>query len=262
MTTQGEITPWERLRRLSEVSRLEQDVRAKQWANELVSRLGTGKMPIYMRTAYRDTIAAVLLSLVDERASTPDQGDLGREDRSNGAAGQASDATRYPYEVDDVPPSVIRVWAHQKGISVGDRGRIPMWVVKRYHAERAAESESSLASKIQKALEQHGELTKTELWDIVGRNRPSWKIEQAVESLPNVQVLKGESTGGRRPMVVRLVNVESGEVAGPAEVATGTDDLDPTGASQWLDDEASHLAKTDASMDEFLRVLHGDSRKG
>ncbi|MFD0900193.1 Lsr2 family DNA-binding protein [Actinomadura sediminis] len=267
MTTQGEITPWERLRRLSEMSRLEQDVHAKQWANDLASRHGAGKMPIYMRAAYRDTIAAVLLSLVDERASTPDHGDLGSEGRSNGAAaGQASDATRYNHNLDDVPPSVIRAWAHQRGISVSDRGRIPMWVIKRYHAEHAAESESSLASKIQEALEQHGELTKTELWDIVGRNKPSSKIDQAVESLPNAQVFKGESTGGRRPVIVRLVNAESGEVAGPAEVTAAdrldADDLDPAVVPQGLADEASHLGQTDASIDDFLRVLRGDSHNG
>lgn len=266
MTSQGEITPWERLRRLSEMSRLEQDVHAKQWANELVSRHGAGEMPIYMRTAYRDTIAAVLFSLVDEGASTRGYGDLGSDGGSNGSTGPVSDVTRHDYALDDVPPSVIRVWAHQKGISVSDRGRIPMWVVKRYHAEHAAESERSLAYKIQEALKQHGELTKTELWEIVGRNKPSRRIEQAIESLPNVQMFKGESTGGRPPVIVRLVNIESEEIGEPAEVTTSdrldAEDLSGSGASQDLADGASHLGKSDASIDDFLRVLRGNSLNG
>lgn len=142
MTDEIEIPPWERLQRLSEMSAHIRDVYAKRWANELMSRHGIGAMPRYVEIAYRDTIAAVLLSLVDDQASvaTP----RGAADRTNGFGSQASDPPRSSYRSDDVPPPVVRAWAHRKGISIGDRGRIPMWVVNQYHAEHAEEPQSAL----------------------------------------------------------------------------------------------------------------------
>lgn len=64
----------------------------------------------------------------------------------------------------------------------------------------------SLASKIQRALEIHGELTKADIWDVVGRNVANAEIMEALHQIPGLIVTKGKSTGGRPPSVFRLEN--------------------------------------------------------
>ncbi|MCO6008284.1 Lsr2 family protein [Actinoallomurus purpureus] len=185
MTDEVEIPPWERLERLSDMSVLVRDVYAKQWANELMSRRGMDAMPRYIWTAYRDMIAAVLLSLIDDQASASNQRGTRTADRSNSFASQVSDAPGSKYRSDDVPASVIRAWAQQKGISIGDRGRVPAWVVDLYHTEHAQEPQNSPG-----------------LWDAEEGNDvpafdPAIDADTSDSKLQDfLQVLRGESRNG------------------------------------------------------------------
>lgn len=138
MTDEVETTPWERLRRLYATPPLEQPGHARQWANELMSQLGMDLMPGLSWTAYRDTISAVLLSLI--RSQSSDQ-DTSETDRPDAFTSQTSDASITYHHAEDVPPPVIRAWAHQRGITIGDRGRIPMWITHQYYAEHAQEAQ-------------------------------------------------------------------------------------------------------------------------
>ena len=63
----------------------------------------------------------------------------------------------------------------------------------------------SLAQKILTALETYGTLSSSELWDVVGRNRSRSEIQEALRLIPQVEVFKGQSTGGRPPTFFRLV---------------------------------------------------------
>jgi hypothetical protein len=160
---------------------------------------------------------------------------------------------------------VIRAWAQQKGISISDRGRIPMWVIKRYQSEYVArEVEQALARKILAALEQHGELTKSELWDIIGRNHPSSKIENALKFLPNIQVYKGESSGGRPPVIYRLVEEELDETNELSErITDGQFELGNLGDTDdfpSLAVNASDPDTADSKIHDFLQMLRGESR--
>ncbi|TDD89519.1 hypothetical protein E1293_04735 [Actinomadura darangshiensis] len=265
MVKQTKIMPWERLQRLYEMSELERPVYAKQWANELVRKHGAGNMPRYMQAAHRETIAAALLFLVDEQTSMSDDGYRGRRGvQTNSFVDPASDVLHSDQRTDDVSPSVIRAWAQQRGISVNARGRIPMWVTKRYHLEHAAESDS-LADKIRAALERHGELTKSELWDVIGRNHPSWKIEQAIETLPNVEVLKGRSRGGRPPMIFRWAEKNSNDIAVSAGATVRRqcslgDPQDMDRLAVIVDKGPSDPNTVDSKTQEFIQILRGESR--
>src|SRR5690606_28097140 len=66
---------------------------------------------------------------------------------------------------------------------------------------------SSIAQKILVALELDPEktLTASELWDAVGRNTPKEAIQEALRQLPQVKSFKGPSTGGRPPIMFRLI---------------------------------------------------------
>ncbi|MBC6456605.1 histone-like nucleoid-structuring protein Lsr2 [Actinomadura sp. HBU206391] len=266
MTDEVAIPPWERLQRLSEKSVHEQHAQAARWADELMSRHGMDVTPRYIWAAQRDTIAAVLVSLVDGQASVSDHGGIG-VDRSDSDASEVSDAPRYNDRSNDVSPSMIRAWAQQNGISISGRGRIPMWVIKRYQTQGTTnDSEKALARKIRAALEQYGELTKSELWDIVGRNQHSWKIENALKLLPEVQTLKGESSGGRPPVIFRLVKEELDQT-GESTGTTASSQLTPRSLGTLedapaLSDGSSDLDTGDSKIHDFLEILRGESRSG
>lgn len=63
----------------------------------------------------------------------------------------------------------------------------------------------SIASKIDAAVTTFGEITSSELFDIIGRNVKKTEIIQALASLPHIEVARGVSTGGRPPVIYRLV---------------------------------------------------------
>lgn len=65
-----------------------------------------------------------------------------------------------------------------------------------------------LTSKIAAAVQAQGELTKSELWDVVGRNVKVRDIANALKALPQIQVFIGESEGGRPPVYYRWVEDE------------------------------------------------------
>jgi hypothetical protein len=65
--------------------------------------------------------------------------------------------------------------------------------------------DETLASKIWNALMEHGELNMTELRDIIGRNHSKAAIVAALKTLPNVEVYKGQSNGGRPPIKLRPI---------------------------------------------------------
>lgn len=67
---------------------------------------------------------------------------------------------------------------------------------------------TSLASKIDTAVTTFGELTSSELFDIIGRNVKQREILDALVSLPHIEVTRGQSTGGRPPTIYRLVSPE------------------------------------------------------
>ncbi|MFI0423557.1 histone-like nucleoid-structuring protein Lsr2 [Spongiactinospora sp. 9N601] len=261
MTDEAETPAWERLRRLSQMSRLERRAQATRWADELMRRLGAEAMPSYVRVAHRDTIAAVLFSLVDED-QTPASGYLEREppNQPYGTA-EGIDAPNTTRSHGGTA-AVIRAWAQQKGIQVSDRGRIPMWVIHRYHAEHAEQgSEVALAHKIYTALRQHGELTKSQLWEIIGHNHSASEIAKALERLPNVQLIDGESNGGRPPVIFRLVEAEPGESGGLASgAASGQLTLGDMGVEDFspLPGNPSHAGMSDSKVHDFLQILRGE----
>ncbi len=51
-------------------------------------------------------------------------------------------------------------------------------------------------------------MTMTELWDYIGRNTKRAAIMAALKKLPQVEVFKGASTGGRPPIMLRLVDLD------------------------------------------------------
>ncbi|WP_329092357.1 Lsr2 family DNA-binding protein [Streptosporangium sp. NBC_01469] len=266
MTDEAETSPWERLRQLSEMSVLERPIHVTRWADELMSRNGMEVMPRYFRTAHRDTIAAVLLSLVDDQTAASGYAETGTAGQLN-AVGPVDALRSTTYRSDEVPAHLIRTWAKQKGISVNDRGRIPQWVITRYRAEHANhESEKALAYKIREALEQYGELTKSELWNIIGRNHSSGKIEEALKFLPNVQTLEGESSGGRPPTIFRLVEEEIGEIDESVEVTASSqlalEGFGNTDNFSSITDGSSGSSATDSKVYDFLQILRGESHSG
>ncbi|GIH97763.1 histone-like nucleoid-structuring protein Lsr2 [Planobispora siamensis] len=232
----GFETSWERLRRLSEMSAPERIQHVSRWAEELTSRDGMDGMLPYFRTAHQEMIAAVLLALVDHGWSS-----------SNVPVSEASALPSYAAtgrradRSDEAP--IIRAWARDKGLSISERGRIPQWVVDRYHTESATQEPSSdvLALKIRQALQLHGELTRSDLWNIVGRNQPSLVITKALDLLPDVEAFEGESTGGRPPLLYRLTkDVSRVSEATPSSAPSERSELDP-------------------SVHDFLQMLHGES---
>lgn len=62
-----------------------------------------------------------------------------------------------------------------------------------------------LGARILAALEANGELSRSELWDIIGRNFSARDITNALKGLPQVVTRTGKSTGGRPPVFLRLV---------------------------------------------------------
>lgn len=67
-----------------------------------------------------------------------------------------------------------------------------------------------LTTKIYNALLNAGPdgLSKSELWMAIGRNYSAADVRAALLALPDVEVTVGESTGGRRPEIYRLVSEE------------------------------------------------------
>ncbi|MFC9974279.1 DUF3987 domain-containing protein [Spirillospora sp. NPDC127200] len=65
--------------------------------------------------------------------------------------------------------------------------------------------DESITNKIKKALAEHGELSMSELWDHVGRNKTRRDILDAIKTMPNVEIYKGKSTGGRPPIMIRAI---------------------------------------------------------
>lgn len=146
MTERAGSPPWDRLRQLADSSALERRVHAMQWASELVSRHGGDEMPQFLRTAYRDMVAAVLLLLLTEQTSGLSSEEAGEEGRSVSTNQQVAPHPNHSHETstgeqtyrsDDLQPAAIRSWARRKGIPVSDRGRIPLWIVNRYRDEHA-----------------------------------------------------------------------------------------------------------------------------
>jgi hypothetical protein len=45
----------------------------------------------------------------------------------------------------------------------------------------------------------------SELWDHVGRNKTRRDILDAIKTMPNVEIYKGKSTGGRPPIMIRAI---------------------------------------------------------
>ncbi|MFG1865637.1 Lsr2 family DNA-binding protein [Microbispora bryophytorum] len=218
-------------------------------------------MPSYVRAAHRDTIAAVLFSLVDEdQTPTAGYSETGPPNRPCGTAeGISAPNTSHS---DEATAAVIRAWAQQKGIQVSDRGRIPMWVIRRYHAEHADQSSGMpLTHKIYTALRQHGELTKSQLWEIIGHSHPASEIAKALERLPNVQLIDGESNGGRPPMIFRLVEAEPGE---SGELASGAASGQLTLGDMGVEDvsplpgDPSRANMSDSKVHDFLQILRGE----
>ncbi|MEU7983929.1 histone-like nucleoid-structuring protein Lsr2 [Streptosporangium canum] len=268
MTDEAETSPWERLRQLSEMSVLERPIHVTRWADELMSRNGMDAMPRYFQSAHRGIIAAVLLSLVDDQTSVSGYAATGVAGQPSGAADPVGTTLRSTtYRSDDVPAHLVRTWAKQKGISVNDRGRIPQWVITRYRAEHAVHGAGKvLAYKIREALEQYGELTKSELWNIIGRNHSSGKIEEALKFLPNVQMLEGESSGGRPPTIFRLVEEELSEIEELAEVTANSqlalEGFGDTDNFSTIANGSSGFDTTDSKVHDFLQILRGESHSG
>ena len=70
-----------------------------------------------------------------------------------------------------------------------------------------------LTSKIEKALRFYGQMSKSELWDEIGRNYKAPEIDRALLALAhNVRRTKGESTGGRPPVIYEWIEEDSDEL--------------------------------------------------
>ncbi|MFF0870140.1 hypothetical protein ACFYUV_50905 [Nonomuraea sp. NPDC003560] len=268
MTDKVETLPSERLRRLTQMSVLERNVHVTQWADELLSRHhGRSATPSFFQAPQRDTVAAVLLSLVDDQASVSDDAEAEDGDLPSDSADEVDDEPLSTSRSNDVPAAVIRAWAQQNGISVNERGRLPMWVTHRYHTENVAQKpEQSLANKIRQALEQHGPLTKSALWNSVGRNHASWVMDKALESMPDVQISRGESNGGRSPVIFRLVEVEANDrdklAAATGNPEIGIENLEDVDDIPTRAEGFSRPDMADSKIDDLLQILRGESNSG
>lgn len=190
--------PWERLRRLSEMSMLERRVSATKWANELVSHHGVDAMPRDFQLAHRDTIAAVILALADQQS--PPWTEQEEEDvsasRSEEAVGWHEDIAPSTSSSKAAPAHVIRTWAQKNGIPVSERGRIPMWVINRYHKERSARStvEEHMKAAVHDGQLPLVEVGGTDLNDAANDLPPQDTTSSKVSDF--LQILRGESHPG------------------------------------------------------------------
>lgn len=75
-----------------------------------------------------------------------------------------------------------------------------------------------LTTKIAAAVRLHGVIDGGELWDLVGRNVSKRQITEALLATPQIQTLKGKSTGGRPPTLYQWVEDEANDEA-EAEVS-------------------------------------------
>jgi hypothetical protein len=69
-----------------------------------------------------------------------------------------------------------------------------------------------LATKIADAVREAGEVSRNELRDYVGYNVSQKDINQALLCIPQIQQIKGKSTGGRPPVYLRWIENEDEEV--------------------------------------------------
>lgn len=92
----------------------------------------------------------------------------------------------------------------------------------------------SISQKILQALEMNRDpetleaipMSMTEIWDVVGRNVKVKEINEALKQLPQVERFRGESSGGRPPMYLRLIEDDLDLEIRKAEQIAAEDDLD------------------------------------
>ncbi|GLW23499.1 hypothetical protein DI270_004510 [Microbispora triticiradicis] len=253
-----EDPPWKRLQLISEMPILGQRAQVHQLAEEVIDQWGMGNSPHYLRIANRDMVVAVLLSLLGERAeATADTGARGANQLSN-VEDLVVEGSNSGSQLEDVPAPVVRAWAQQQGIPLGDRGRIPMWVINRYQVEHSGlGAEEPLPRRIHEALQKYRELTKGELEGVLGRSYPSWQLLEAIESIPNVQIsMSGDD--GRSSAIFRWVETETHE---------GDDDL-AEDAARGEDPQKRTRSRGDSSgpdpvyvVQDFIQLLRGESSR-
>ncbi|XVQ86787.1 Lsr2 family DNA-binding protein [Microbispora siamensis] len=202
-------------------------------------------------------IVAVLLLLLGDRAEGTADGGARDSNQSNKVENLAVEIPTSASQLADVPAPVVRAWAQQQGIPLGDRGRIPMWVINRYQTEHSGQGAADpLPQKIHAALEKHGELTKGELEGVLGRSYPSWQLLEAIESIPNVQISMS-GNDGRSSAIFRWVEAEAREGDELVEdIARGEHSQKGIGSRG----DSSGPDTVDA-VQEFLQLLRGESSR-
>ncbi|WP_182872771.1 Lsr2 family protein [Microbispora sp. H10670] len=258
MADGAETPPWKRLQRISEMPIFEQNGQIDQLADELIDRWGMGNAPHYLRVANRDMIVAVLLSLLggDRAEGTADTEARGAN-QPNKVEESVVEIPTFASQLADVSAPVVRAWAQQQGIPLGDRGRIPMWVINRYQVEHSGRGAAEPSPrKIHEALEKYGELTKAQLEGVLGRSYPSWQLLEAISSLPNVQIsMSGDD--GRSSAIFRWVEAETREGDDSVEDIARGEHSQKSIPSRG---DSSGPDTVDAVQD-FLQLLRGESSR-